>query len=275
MMLLSTACFTANVLVIRAIGQLESVNVWMVTCVRFLVGLAVLAGLYGRSVPYSRVFKRANLISRGIVGGGAVAVYYVTVMHIGAGRATFINNTYIVFGAVMAAWFLREHFGRTLVVGCVTALAGLALLTNPFSRGATLNPYDLLAIGGALASAYVVVTIRRLHAEGETTPTIFAAQCVYGLLICAIPAALHIQSISPLGWGLMCGAGVCAGVGQLAMTAGFRHLSVAEGSLLQMLVPLGIAAGGYVFFQEYFHPYELLGAALIVAGTMFTMVRRR
>jgi drug/metabolite transporter (DMT)-like permease len=272
--LLSTLCFTANILLIRAVGQFQAVNIWMVTCIRFAVGLAVLAALYGRGgVGYGRVFKRKNLITRGLVGGLAVAVYYVTVVHIGAGRATFINNMYIVFAAVIAVWLLREHYGRPLVIGSVAALVGLALLTNPFANGAKANPYDLLAIGGAFCSAYVVVTIRRLHAEGETTPTIFAAQCVYGLLICAVPAAYHIQSITPAAWALMSLAGVCAAVGQLAFTGGFRHLSVAEGSLLQMLVPLGIAAGGYVFFHEYFSPHEMLGAALIVGGTMFTMVR--
>ncbi len=272
--LLSTLCFTANILLIRAVGQFQAVNIWMVTCIRFAVGLAVLRLLYGGDVGYARVFKRKNLVTRGIVGGLAVAVYYVTVVHIGAGRATFINNMYIVFAAVIAVWLLREHFGRPLVVGSVAALVGLALLTNPFANGARANPYDLLAIGGAFCSAYVVVTIRRLHAEGETTPTIFAAQCVYGFLICAVPAAYHLQSITPAAWGLMSLAGVCAAVGQLAFTSGFRHLSVAEGSLLQMLVPLGIAAGGFLFFGEYFTPHEMLGSALIVGGTMFTMVRR-
>jgi drug/metabolite transporter (DMT)-like permease len=58
------------------------------------------------------------------------------------------------------------------------------------------------------------------------------------------------------------------------MTRSFRDLSVAEGSLLQMVVPLGIAAGGAVFFAEHFAVHELVGAALILAGTAFTALRR-
>ena len=38
-MLLSTAAFTANVLLIRALGQVQSVNVWLIYCTRFVVGL--------------------------------------------------------------------------------------------------------------------------------------------------------------------------------------------------------------------------------------------
>ena len=70
------------------------------------------------------------------------------------------------------------------------------------------------------------------------------------------------------------GSALCAGVGQLTMTRAFRELSVARGSLLQMLVPLGIAAGGAVLFGERFQPHELLGAALILGGTLLTMLRR-
>ena len=49
---------------------------------------------------------------------------------------------------------------------------------------------------------------------------------------------------------------------------------MAEGSLLQMLVPLGIALGGAVFFQEHFTALELCGGALILAGTAVTALRK-
>ena len=69
-------------------------------------------------------------------------------------------------------------------------------------------------------------------------------------------------------------AGVCAGVGQLTMTRAFRDLPVAEGSLIQMLVPLGTALGGMAFFHEHFSPQEILGAALILGGTAYNAVPR-
>jgi drug/metabolite transporter (DMT)-like permease len=60
---------------------------------------------------------------------------------------------------------------------------------------------------------------------------------------------------------------LCAGSGQICMTRAFRDLPVGEGSLLQMLVPLGIAIGGAVFFHEHFLASDLIGAALILAGS--------
>ena len=260
LMLFSTVAFTANVLLIRALGQVQSVNVWLISCSRFVIGLALVATFYRREFQPLRLFRNPKLAGRGIAGGLGVFGLYLTVMHLGAGRATFINNTYVIFGALLAVAMLGERFRPALATGGVAALAGLALLTNAFGTGAHANLYDAIAVLGAFCSAYVVVTIRQLHAT-EHTSTIFAAQCVYGLLLCGVPAALHPEPVA-------------AAAGQIAMTRAFRDLPVAEGSLLQMFVPLGIALGGAGFFHERFAPHELIGAALILAGTAFTALRR-
>lgn len=273
LMLTSTACFTANVLLVRALGQVESVNVWLISCVRFVAGMVVVMALYRREFAFQRLFTNRKLVARGIVGGASVYGFYLTIIHLGAGRATFINNTYVIFGALMAVLMLGERFSASLATGSVAALIGLALLMNAFASGVHANVYDVVAICTALAAAYVVVTIRQLHAT-EHTATIFAAQCVYGLLICAAPAVLHPQPVSATAWTFMLIAGVCAAAGQITMTRAFRDLPVAEGSLLQMLVPLGIAAGGVVFFGEHFPPHEILGATLIVGGVSFIAVQR-
>jgi drug/metabolite transporter (DMT)-like permease len=273
LMLVSAAFFTANVLLVRALGEVEAVNVWLVSCVRFIAGMGVVYGLYRREFQFSRLFTNSKLAARGIVGGAGVYGFYLTVVHLGAGRATFINNTYVIFGGLLAVWVLGERFRVALAIGSVGALAGLALLTDAFAAGSRANLYDLLAVITALASAYVVVTIRQLHAT-EHTSTIFAAQCIYGLILCAIPAALHRQSISMLSWSIMILAGLFASAGQILMTRAFRELPVAEGSLLQMLVPVGIAIGGVMFFAEPFSTHEILGATLILAGTAVTALRR-
>lgn len=271
LMLLSAVCFTANALIIRALGAVQAVDVWLLTCVRFVVGLGLILVTF-RIGPEAfqprHLFRHRRLILRGLLGGAGVYCYYLTVVHLGAGRATFINNTYVALGAVFAVILLHEPLRASLAVGGVMALGGLALLTNVFGTGAGIGWYDGLAILSAVASAYIVVTIRQLHAEGEHTSTIFAAQCVYGLLLCGGPAIAHWAPVSAPAWGLMLVGALCAGVGQICMTRAFRDLPVGEGSLLQMLVPLGIAVGGVVFFREHFLPHEIIGAILILAGSV-------
>ncbi len=276
-MLLSAACFTANALIIRALGAVQAVDVWLLACVRFIIGLGLIMTVF-RLGPEAfqprNLYRHKRLIWRGIVGSLGVYSYYLTVVHLGAGRATFINNTYVVMGALFAVVMLGERFRPILAFGGLTALAGLALITNVAGTGDGVSLYDWIAIGSAMASAYVVVTIRQLHAEGEHTSTIFAAQCAYGLLICSGPALISWAPHSPLAWGLMVIGALCAGSGQILMTRAFRDLPVGEGSLLQMLVPLGIAVGGAGFFHEHFSAHELVGAVLILGGSALPALRK-
>lgn len=89
-----------------------------------------------------------------------------------------------------------------------------------------------------------------------------------------MPAVFYWAPLTFAAWGVLFLASVSAGAGQLAMTRAFRDLPVAEGSLFQMLVPLGIGAGSFVFFGEHFTTRELAGAGLILLGTTGTMLRR-
>ena len=125
----------------------------------------------------------------------------------------------------------------------------------------------------ALVSGYVAVIIRQLHAT-EHSSTIVAAQCFYGLILCSVPALRDLPPVPGLVLALLLIAGGCTAAGQLALTRAYRDLPVAEGSLIQMLTPLGVACGGAVFFHEQFSPHEFAGAALILVGIALTVRRR-
>ena len=129
-MLLSTVCFTANVLLVRTLSALGFDNVWLVACARFVVGLAVTATVYRHAWQPVHLFRSRKLVERGLAGGFGVFISYLAIVKIGAGRATFINNTYVVWGALLAAWLLREMLRPAVVTGSIVALAGLALLTD-------------------------------------------------------------------------------------------------------------------------------------------------
>jgi len=267
LMLGSAACFITNVLLIRALGGIESVSLWVVVSARFIVGLMIVLTVYRRDFQPMRLFTRGKLVERGVLGAIGTLGFYYTVTTLGAGRATFISSTYVIWGGLLAVRVLRERLRPALLIGAVITLLGLALLTNPFSRGVSAGAHDALALFIALGSAWIIVTIRQLH-RTEHSSTIFAAQCVYGLLLCGLPALGGLAALTPVAWAVLALASVCAGAGQLLMTHAFRELKVAEGSLIQMLVPLGIAAGGMTFFGEHFTVAELFGGGLILVGAV-------
>ena len=273
LMLASAAFFTTNVLLVRALGTIGSASVWLITAARFAVGLGLVLAFYRREFRPRHLFTNWKLADRGLFGGVSVFFGYLAVVNLGAGRATFITNTYVIWGALWAAVVLHEKLRPTVLVGGVTALTGLALLTGVLTTGASPGIYDLVALTAALMSARVIVTIRQLHGT-EHTATIFGALCFYGLLLCLGPAVATFAPLPPAAWVVLLGASLAAGFAQLAMTRAYRDLPVGEGSLIQTLVPLGIAVGGVVFFRERFTAAELIGAGLILAGTLFTALRK-
>lgn len=270
LMLLAAACFIANVLLIRALGR-HGGDVWTTTALRFASGLALCLAFQRRSLDVHALFTRPRLILRGLLGGASTYALYLAIVHIGAGRAVFLNNTYVILSSLLAVWVLRERFRLSLA-----ALAGLGLLTGAIFGEVRVGPYEGVAIASAFAAAWIVVAIRQLHQEGVPTATIFASQCVYGLLLCAPFLIAQGTLPSPAaGLGLVA-AGVLAGAGQLAMTSAFRDLTVAEGTLIQTLVPLGIAAGGILLFGESLGWSGAFGGLLIVAGSVLpTLLPRR
>ncbi|MEO6567585.1 MAG: EamA family transporter, partial [Opitutaceae bacterium] len=117
LMLLSATCFTINVLLTRALGQMETVSVWLICAARFVVGIGIVALFYRREVEPRHLFRNRKLIERGLIGGLTVYGFYLTILHLGAGRATFINTTYVVFGGLFAVWMLRERFRIAIAAG--------------------------------------------------------------------------------------------------------------------------------------------------------------
>ena len=73
--LVSAASFTANVLIIRALGDYHAVNVWLISCARFVVGLALIYAIYPREFAPRHVFTRRKLIERGLVGLAVFALW--------------------------------------------------------------------------------------------------------------------------------------------------------------------------------------------------------
>ena len=152
------------------------------------------------------------------------------------------------------------------------ALAGLGLLTNVSAENLLVTGHwEMISLGGAVLAALVVVVNRQLT-RTETSATIFASQCLYGLLL-ALPFALH-QAIhlTTSDLVMLSVAGLCAAFGQLAMTEGFRFLTVAVGGAYQITLPLVISVGGILLFGEHFTPVQMLGAMLILAGSFQTVV---
>lgn len=268
-MTVSLTCFTGNALLLKLLASQRQVDPWLALLFRAGLGMAVTLMLFAPSgsLRLRRSFQSWLLASRGVLGALGTAAYYITIGPLGAGKATLIGNTWCVFAAIMATFVLHERLGWIKLGGILLALAGLALLTG-MTPGSLVQfgRHETIALVGALLAAAVVVVIRQLT-RTETSATIFASQCIYALLLAAPVAWLNWAPIQASDVFLLCAAALCATFGQLAMTEGFRFLSVAAGGAFQNTVPVIITLCSLVLFDEPFTQIQAIGAVLVLWGS--------
>ena len=268
MMLVSVLLFAVNTLIIRGLSaHVPEANGWVASFFRGAVGVVIVVMFFGfgRGLQLKHLFTRPLLAFRGLLGGLGILAFYITVVHLGAGRAVIINLSYPMFGSLFAALWLKEHLQIRSWLWMIAGFVGLVVfLGSDFEKG--INGYDFLAVGGAITAGGVITVIRQLR-NSEHSATIYASQCVASFLFAAIPAAAPTATLSMEALGIMILAAIIVAIAQLAMTASYRTLSVARGSSIQMLLPLPTAVGGWWFFGESFTPLGLAGALLTLVAT--------
>ena len=276
-MLLSLAGFSFNSLVIgRVTVGHGHTSPWAAMVLRGIVGLltvqVIAPGVL--RLHWKDLFANRLMLERGLIGTLGIASYYYTMGPLGTGKATLINNSWAVFAAIMATLVLGEKLGLVRLLGLCVALSGLAMLLGVgWDVLATVHGLEWIAVGGAVASAVAVVAIRQLSAT-HSSAIIYASQCVYCVLLGLPFAVKDISVLSLSQWGWMCGAAVSVSIAQLAMTEGFRHLTVAAGGAFQMVLPLLISGLSIWLFGESFTSAQMLGAVLIVSGSVATVLKR-
>lgn len=129
-MLLSIVCFTVNTLAVRAISHhFPDCNGWQVTLFRGLAGTLVVLAFFskGRNLRLRSLLDRPKIIWRGILGATGVAIFYITIIHLGPARSVVINLSYPVFAALLASLFLSKHLGFMKLTWILIGLAGASL----------------------------------------------------------------------------------------------------------------------------------------------------
>lgn len=269
-MLASVVLFTANTLLIKAASlATPDADGWVAILFRGAIGVALLQLLYakGGKLDWRRMFSNPLVVARGVVGGVAIILFYITITELGAARATVLNLTYPMFATVIAAFWLGERVPLATRWWLVAALAGLMVFLGVGSLAKMPSGYDLLGLIGALAAGWVVVIIRKLRHE-EHPATIYGSLAVCSLLM-GLPHVGKLPELPAAGWGFLALAAFVVTFGQLIMTSAYQRLPIARGASLQMSLPVLTAAGAFSFFGESFETHELIGSVV----TLFAIWR--
>ncbi len=269
-MVFSVAAFSVNTLLLKYIGQSSAtISPDMPLFFRAVVGMIMVLIFFRgrRPTQIKPVFLNRSLVLRGISGLLGTAAYYWTVPTLGAGKATLICNTYVIFASIIAMLSLGEHLTVKRFFWLAASFVGIILLVGRGAgeAGFSTGWNEVIALFGAIMAAWSVVLVRRLTLE-YSIGTIYFAQCVWifvPIAFLAVPDLITLRLSDVL---LLVLAATMAGFGQLAMNEGYRCLTVTTGATIQMLWPVATTLGGWFLFAERFGPLQGVGAVLILAS---------
>jgi drug/metabolite transporter (DMT)-like permease len=236
-----------------------------VAFIRFSVGMVACAIAATRF--RLRAKNKIGLLLRGGFGGAAVLLYFLAIEHLQVGVATLLNYTAPVFAAVYAVAFLGElvtpaTFGA---LGLTTIGVGLVLKGTAPPGSLGLGVWQWVGIASALLSGAAVATIREVR-KTDGSWEVFAAFCVGGGLMTALPTAASWITPNTLEWGALLAIGLLSVVAQLLLTYALRFVSAAGAGIIIQLTPVAALGLGWVLFDERMAGVAIVGAALTLAG---------
>jgi len=210
--------------------------------------------------------ERGRLVVRGVVGFGGLTCYYAALAHLPLAEATTIQNTTPLLTALLAWWILHERVGWSTAIAIAFGIAGVSLIVSPSGSG--VDPVGLVfAFGAAGCSAIAYVTVRQLARTEHPLVIVFYFPLVATPL--AIPWAV-VDWVTPTGteWLLLVGIGITTQVGQVFLTMGLMTERAGRATSVGYLQVIFAMAWQSLLFDDPPTITTLVGAALIVAGTL-------
>jgi drug/metabolite transporter (DMT)-like permease len=181
-----------------------------------------------------------------------------------------IEFTMPVWTALLAALILGERLNGGRVVMLVLGFAGILIILKPgFER---VPPAALVMLGGAFAYASTMIATKRIAGRDTAFALLFymsVVQLPLGMAL-ALPGW---KAPAPADWPWIIAVGATGLTAHLSLA---RALRIADAALVVPLdflrLPL-IMAVGALFYGEPLEASVLLGAAIIFAGTYYSIRR--
>ena len=223
---------------------------------RRVLALAIVAGL----------FFSADLI-----------FWHHAIEEVGAGLATVLGNTQVVFVPLLAWMILSERPRTVLMWSIALVMLGVVLISgiggsNAYGRNPALGVFFGVATGLSYAGFILVQRSANRDDRRPGGPLLVAtaAAGVASLLVGWLLGEIDLTITWPAhGWLLLLGLGVHAG-GWLLISVGLPRLPAAVTSVLLTIQPVASVLLGRLIFTEIPSPLQLAGVGLVVAGLLLT-----
>ncbi len=263
---LSALCFALMAIATKlATATLPAAQVAFVRFLLMLLPFVVSPTLLRRAL----VWQRLDLLAyRGLFGGVAVLLYFVTIEHVPLGTATLLNYSSPIWAVTFAAIFLGERTRPLLLLPFGIALAGMLLVTGALSAPGLLPRLGLFQVVGFASSILSGAAVAAVRAARRTEGSwsIYGSFSVCGALVTAPFALARFRAPSAREWVLLAVVGLASIAAQLLMTYAYRWVTNLQAGVFAQLTVVASMAMGVAFFGDPFGLRQGLGTLLALGG---------
>ncbi|MBZ5561411.1 MAG: DMT family transporter [Acidobacteriia bacterium] len=243
---------------------------------------------FGQMRPGSRSYIGARAIWPFVVAGvlstAGLFVYYYAIRVGGVIITIPVLETYVIWGTLVAWFFLGERFHGLVLLGVGLIAGGLVLLSLGQLRGQPISPLWYWAIPLALFTALsygVSGSLWRdgqLHGAHQSTAILLQFVTSVGvafLWLVALGRAAALVHTSTRDVAALLASGVLSGiVGIYCMFTALRLMAVTRVYAFSALNPLVAALLARFFLHEYLNLPMLAGILLVCVGVALTQIFR-
>jgi drug/metabolite transporter (DMT)-like permease len=223
-----------------------------------------------------KFFSSKLLFLRGLFGGFAVFLFYLSIVKVGIAKGTVISYTYPIFAALGGVIFLKEKVSVIQWLAFAAAIFGIFLVAHKSGTSfiESFGLYDMLAVAGAVCAGIAIVIVKKLR-ETDSSYSIFFVQCAIGFWLVIVPANLVPCEISLTGGVILLLIGLTAAGAQLLMTYAYGHIKVTAGSAISMLTPVINIIIGFVLFKEVITAKIAAGIIIILISCIIVITCKK
>lgn len=265
LMLLSTFSFSVMQLVVKLSGGAFPVMEQVLA--RNLVTLFVGAYLVvkAKDTFFGKPENRLAVLSRSILGYIGVVGYFYATKHMNVADASLLHRSSPFFVILFSAIFLRIPLRKVQGAALLIAFAGSVLVIRPgFDSSVFPALIGVLSAAGA-GGAYVLIN----YLKGkESNATIIFCFSLVSTVLSVLLGWRDFHLPAGVEWVYLLGIGVCAAVGQIALTSAYKMTAPGEVSIINYLGIAFSAVLGLVFLQEAIGLRSLLGMACIFSAAL-------
>jgi drug/metabolite transporter (DMT)-like permease len=283
LMAVSATLFALMNLLARLAAESAS---WATTAaVRALIGALVsyvVARARGRSLAPS---DRKALLGRSLFGTISMVLtfYALSSPSLPLGDTVTLLNLSPVFLAVLAPIFLREKTTAIVGVAMALALTGVVFVVRPaflfgggapraFAGGPTATTTAMVAVAAAFSTSFGMMMLRRVGQKEAPEAVAFHFSMFAGITMTLLSLFdLRVPTLRSAAY--MVGAGVCAGIAQLAMTRAYALEHAARVGGMGYLSVVASTLLGAAVLGERPTSTTVLGATLVIVGGVLVTLR--